>query len=187
MFVGATLRHGCFLIACLATVCGCDKLRSLAPQLSTTAINGAAPASARRSNVIPTRRPPRRHIIEVKDERSLTGIARELGVTVEEIIATNSLTSTTIKPGQQLHVDASPADVVRFLSKREARLARKAARAKKKAAEKAAQKQPRTTQRKRIKRRSSSRRKKTVRNSKSQRRSARGRRPTARLRPASTR
>lgn len=118
-----------FLMALLAgALCstGCDKIRAMSPALSGTSI--AADGQQPRGNVIPTRAPPRRFVMVVEDERSLTYIARELGVTVESLIATNELKSTTLQRGQQLHVDASPADVSRFLAKREARKERRAAR-----------------------------------------------------------
>ena len=125
--------------AVLPATVGCEKIREISPNLAGTVVVPGG-GSSQRGNVIPTRQPPRRFVIAIEDERSLTYIARELGVTVENIIATNELQSTVLKPGQQLHIDASPADVSRYLANREARKARKAARAKKKAEEKAARK-----------------------------------------------
>lgn len=141
MRIDAKARLGGIVVGvALCATAGCDKIRQLSPDLKGTVVVPGGSQRARAHNVIPTRQPPRRFVIQIENERSLTYIARELGVTVESLIATNELRTTQLHQGQQLQVDASPADVSRFLANREARKARKAARLKKLAEEKAAKK-----------------------------------------------
>lgn len=120
-------------IACAAILLsvGCDKLREWAPKVTGVVVSMDGSPNAGRAKVIPTRGLPRRFIIKVERERSLTYFAQELGMTLADLIALNKLTETVLHEGQELHVDARPPDVARFWAKREARKAREAAAAKK--------------------------------------------------------
>lgn len=130
MFDGAHMRLVGLLVAATCFVSGgCEKLREWAPELQRNATTAAGNKPAKRTNVIPTRKPPRRFVLQVQDERSLGYIARELGVTVADLISANDLANNELQPGQQLHVEVSPADFSRYMSKRAARIAQREARA----------------------------------------------------------
>ncbi len=186
MSFGADVRLQLVVLCAVAlSTVACDEIRRISPDLTGVVIAPGRPEQTQSSSVIPTRAPPRRFIIEVEDERSLTYLAHQLGVPVEELINTNKLRSTAIAKGLQLHVDAAPADVARYLAKRQARKARRAAKARKRAAEKAAKKKARRAAV--SKRRAKSKRaKRTRRALKASRRKPRKRRATRRPRRALT-
>lgn len=132
MSLSATMRVKIAIVcAALFALVGCEQLREMTPKLNSGVITAGSSSEAHAGNVIPTRGLRGHYVIQVEKERSLTYIAREVGVTVAELIAGNKLTTTALHEGQELHVNAIPTDVSRFVAKREARKARKIMDAKK--------------------------------------------------------
>ena len=99
-------------IALLLTLGACDR----APQLNemTKQVVEAGAGSADRTPmraVIPSRPAAEEHTIIVDDERYVGDIARQLGVTVDEMLAMNKLQEPTLQRGQVLRVETT-ADLI---------------------------------------------------------------------------
>lgn len=124
------LLHGCLLLATGAAA-ACDaagepvRLAQVALQQATAE---AAQPALRVEAVRPTRPPTDIHLITIEDERYLGDVARQLGATVDAVMADNQLTDTLLKPDMQLRVKTTADLVAQFEAAREARKARRAAR-----------------------------------------------------------
>lgn len=99
-------------VALLITAVGCDR----APELHrmTQQVVEAGAGSSQHTPmraVIPTRPAAVEHTIVVDDERYLGDIARQLGVTVDEMLAMNKLAEPTLQRGQVLKVETT-ADLI---------------------------------------------------------------------------
>lgn len=115
----------------LGSLGGCEKGTRQDIVLVTDRIIAAGAGTAPRtlmSNVIPSKPASEVHAITVLDEHYLGDIARQLGVTVDGVLADNGLTESTLKPGQVLKVRTTRDLVEAFEARRERRrLARLAA------------------------------------------------------------
>ncbi len=126
-------------VALLLATAACDR----APQINamTRQMVEAGAGSAERAPmraVIPTRPAAEEHTIVVDDERYLGDIARQLGVTVDEMLAVNKLAEPTLQRGQVLRVETT-ADLINGWEAR--RVERRAAKAAKEAEKRAAKAQ----------------------------------------------
>lgn len=123
----------------LAGSAACDR----APEIErvTKQVVAAGSGSADRTKmraVIPTRPAAEEHTIFVDDERYLGDIARQLGVTVDELLVKNKLAEPTLQRGQMLRVETT-ADLINGWEVRRAE--RKAIKAQKEAEKRAAKAQ----------------------------------------------
>lgn len=118
-------------LACTGALAGCEasgepvRLARLALEQATSE---AAQPALRVEAVRPTRPPVDVHLIAIEDERYLGDVARQLGATVDSVMADNQLQDTALKPGMQLRVQTTADLVVQFEAAREARKARRAER-----------------------------------------------------------
>lgn len=124
--------------ALLLTVTACDgapKLREMTKQV-VEAGAGSADRTPLRA-VVPSRQAAEEHTIIVDDERYLGDIARQLGVTVDEMLAMNKLEDPTLQRGQVLRVETTVDLINGWEARRTERRAAKAAKEQEKRAAKA--------------------------------------------------
>ena len=124
--------------ALLLMTIGCDR----APQIQemTKQVVAAGAGSADRTPmraVIPSRPAPEEHTIIVDDERYMGDIARQLGVTVDELLALNKLQESTLQRGQVLRVETTVDLINGWEARRTERRAAKALKEQEKRAAKA--------------------------------------------------
>jgi LysM repeat protein len=122
-----TRRAGWWLVwqaAGLSALNGCEKSTRRDIVTVTDKIIAAGAGTAPRTpmmNVIPSKPASEIHAITVLDEHYLGDIARQLGVTVDGVLADNALTESTLKPGQVLKVRTTRDLVDAFEARRERR------------------------------------------------------------------
>lgn len=115
-------------LVCAVAIGGCGKKEEL-HKLSTTMLvagQGTA-AKTQMRNVIPSKPAPQRLSVVIEEERYLGDVARQLGSSVDAMLALNKLTDTLLQRGQILLVDTSREMVEKFVDKRERRKAAKLA------------------------------------------------------------
>ncbi len=115
---------------------GCDRAPQIhdVTQQMVAAGAGSSDHTAMRS-VVPSRPAAEEHTIIVDDERYLGDIARQLGVTVDELLSKNRLAEPTLQRGQVLRVETT-ADLINGWEAHRAE--RKALKAQKEAEKRAA-------------------------------------------------
>lgn len=91
---------------------GCEQSADLQKMTQQVVVAGAGSADRMPMRaVIPTRPAPETHTIVVDDERYLGDIARQLGVTVDAMLAENKLQEPVLQRGQVLRVQTT-ADLI---------------------------------------------------------------------------
>ncbi len=122
----------------LLAATACDR----APQIQemTKQVVAAGAGTSERAPmraVIPTRPAAEEHTIVVDDERYMGDIARQLGVTVDELLAMNKLAEPTLQRGQVLRVETTADLLNGWEARRAERKAAKLAKEQEKRAAKA--------------------------------------------------
>ena len=101
---------------------GCQRPQEL-HALSTTVLKAGSGTAAKTQlkNIVPSKRPQERLTVVIEDERYLGDIARQLGTSVDALLAMNKLTDTLLTRGQIVMVEATRDLVDHFVDKRERR------------------------------------------------------------------
>ena len=130
VIVVRSCRIATFLLPVLAGLVACTaneptKVVKLALQQT---LHGAQEPGLQAQAVRPTRPEAELHTILIEDERYLGDVARQLGATVDSVLADNQLTDTMLKPDMKLQVRTTADLVDQFVAAREARKERRAAK-----------------------------------------------------------
>ena len=117
-----------FALVLLASATACEKRAEL-EKLSTTMIQASAGTAAKSPmrNVIPSKPAKLRLNLVVEEERYLGDVARQLGASVDSLLALNQLRDTLLQKGQILLVETSREMLDQFVDRREKRKAAKIA------------------------------------------------------------
>ncbi len=110
---------------CLPACEGAGSVAKLQDRIVTAGAGTAA--RTRTSNVIPSKPAVAEHEIVVEDERYLGDLARQLGVTVDSVVADNNLPDHNLQRGMRLKVHTGRDLVDAYVAKREHRKQVKAA------------------------------------------------------------
>ena len=107
---------------------GCAQKQDL-HKLSVGVIQAGSGTAAKTQlrNVVPSKAPTQRLNVTIEDERYLGDVARQLGTSVDAMLALNQMTDTLLQRGQVLLVETRREFVDHFVDKREKRKAAKLA------------------------------------------------------------
>lgn len=119
---------GLLALGWLAIAPGCAQKQEL-HKLSVSALQASTGTAQKTQlqNVVPSKAPAERCTLVIEDERYLGDVARQLGTSVDALMALNQLADTLLQRGQVVVVETRRALVDQFVDKREKRKAAKIA------------------------------------------------------------
>lgn len=124
----AALHYGLLALGLLGWAPGCAQKHEL--QKLSVGVIAAGSGTAQKTqlrNVVPSKAPAERCKVVIEDERYLGDVARQLGTSVDALMALNQVADTLLQRGQVILVETRRELVDQFVDKRERRKAAKIA------------------------------------------------------------